>query len=126
MSLIIYIRRWRFQKTRALSFRCSSLVSGRSYRSIGVSSIGLFSITKEQNRFVPVFRIGDLKEENNTTSTNNTKSSNFSSDSLAQSLLRMSEITVDYLKVIKESLKSRVSRVHTSQEEESGLWGYLW
>jgi len=63
---------------------------------------------------VPVFRIRDNEEENITISTKNTKSSNFSSDSLAQSLLKMSQVTLNYMKEIKESLKSSVKRIYSS------------
>ena len=47
---------------------------------------GLYSIAREDKRFISISKIIDQEEEKQTVSTTNTKSSNFSHDSIIKSL----------------------------------------
>ena len=67
---------------------------------------GLYSITKDDKRFISISKLIDPEEERQTISTNKTKSSNnFSHDSMVKSLLQLSKISTNYIKSLKDSLK---------------------
>ena len=78
----------------------------QKYKSTTENFKGLYSITKDDKRFISISNLIDTEEEKKTISTNKTKSSNnFSHDSMVKSLLQLSKISTNYIKTLKDSLK---------------------
>lgn len=71
---------------------------------------GLQSVVQEDYTYMSVNKIIDQESEKRTTSTNQTKSSNFSQDSIMKSLMQLSQLSTNHLKEIKDSLTSKLIR----------------